>query len=174
MFDKRKDNKQGSLNPNENSAVQSQDPVSYNAQPASGVAIIGPGIIINGDISGEENLIVKGRVDGKIVLNSNEVTIDTSANVTASISAKTVQVTGTVNGDITGNEKVVISKSGKVQGNIVAPRVILEDGAVFKGSIDMNPAVVAKEAPVAATSKKSHVQAVAKEASKKESSIGLN
>jgi cytoskeletal protein CcmA (bactofilin family) len=62
-----------------------------------------------------------------------------SGRVTADITAKVIKVDGEVTGDITGNEKVVISKSGNVRGNIVAPRVTLEDGAVFKGSIDMDP-----------------------------------
>ena len=57
----------------------------------------------------------------------------------ANLDAKTVKVDGQVTGDISGSEKVVISKSGRVQGNIVAPRVTLEDGAKFKGSIDMDP-----------------------------------
>jgi len=55
------------------------------------------------------------------------------------IQAKVVRIDGAVAGDVKGNEKVVISKSGNVRGNIVAPRVTLEDGAIFKGSIDMDP-----------------------------------
>ncbi len=57
----------------------------------------------------------------------------------ADIKAKTVKIEGEVAGDVTGSEKVVIAKSGRVRGNIVAPRVTLEDGAIFKGSIDMDP-----------------------------------
>ena len=60
--------------------------------------------------------------------------------IKASISARVVKIAGAVAGDINGSEKVVISKSGRVQGNIVAPRVQLDDGALFRGSIDMNPA----------------------------------
>jgi cytoskeletal protein CcmA (bactofilin family) len=55
------------------------------------------------------------------------------------LNAKVVHIDGTVTGDITGTDSVVVSKTGRVQGNIVAPRVSLEDGAQFKGSIDMNP-----------------------------------
>ncbi len=168
MFDKRKDAKQGSLNSNESAVVRSEDSVAYNT--SRNTAVIGSGIKINGDISGDEDLVVKGQVDGKITLNANKVEIDNSANVTADISAKEVEIIGNVKGDITGNEKVLIKKSGKVQGNIIAPRVILEDGAVFKGSIDMNPVAAVKEVPVAADTKKAHVQPVAK----KESSLGLN
>ena len=59
--------------------------------------------------------------------------------VSANVTAKNITIQGTVKGDIHGNEKVVIAKTGNVRGNIVAPRVTLEDGAVFKGSIDMDP-----------------------------------
>jgi cytoskeletal protein CcmA (bactofilin family) len=67
------------------------------------------------------------------------VSVGQSGKVHADINAKVVKVDGEVSGDISGNEKVVISKSGNVRGNIVAPRVTLEDGAIFKGSIDMDP-----------------------------------
>ncbi|MBV1904704.1 MAG: polymer-forming cytoskeletal protein, partial [Pseudomonadales bacterium] len=62
-----------------------------------------------------------------------------SGKVTADIMAKVVKIEGEVTGDIAGDEKVVISSTGRVRGNIVAPRMTLEDGAKFKGSIDMDP-----------------------------------
>ena len=62
-----------------------------------------------------------------------------SGKVNANVTAKTIKIEGEVKGDIKGNEKVVVSKSGNVRGNIIAPRVTLEDGAKFKGSIDMDP-----------------------------------
>jgi len=62
-----------------------------------------------------------------------------SGSVSADIQARSVSIDGEVTGDINGSEKVVISRSGNVRGNIVAPRVTLEDGAIFKGSIDMDP-----------------------------------
>jgi cytoskeletal protein CcmA (bactofilin family) len=64
--------------------------------------------------------------------------------VVGNISAKAVKIAGEVTGDIVGSEKVLISKTGRVQGNIVAPRVQLEDGALFRGSIDMNPVAPAE------------------------------
>ena len=101
--------------------------------------MIGPSIRIKGEVSGEEDLLIQGRVEGTITLPSQEVSIGQSGRVNASINARIVKVDGEVVGDITGGEKVVISKSGNVRGNIVAPRVTLEDGAIFKGSIDMDP-----------------------------------
>ena len=101
--------------------------------------MIGPNITIKGTITGEEDLLIQGKVEGTIALGQHEVSIGQSAEVTANIQAKAVKIDGEVAGDITGAEKVIISKSGNVRGNIVAPRVTLEDGAIFKGSIDMDP-----------------------------------
>lgn len=70
---------------------------------------------------------------------AHQVTVGETGKVKADIKAKTVIVNGNVIGDITGGEKVIISKSGNINGNIVTPRMTLEDGAVFKGSIDMDP-----------------------------------
>jgi len=101
--------------------------------------MIGPKISIKGTVSGEEDLLIQGRVEGTISLGEFEVTIGESAKVKANIRAKAVKIDGHIEGDITGGEKVVISKSGNVHGNIISPRVTLEDGAIFKGSIDMDP-----------------------------------
>lgn len=130
---------------------QHQEPVadkfaaSASAPASSGKgAIIGPGIHINGDISGTENLVIEGKVDGKIRLDANQVEVGQGGQVNADITAKVIKISGEVKGDLTGIEKVVISRSGNVHGNIVAPRMTLEDGAIFKGSIDMDPGEPAK------------------------------
>jgi cytoskeletal protein CcmA (bactofilin family) len=102
--------------------------------------MIGPSIVIKGEVTGEEDLLIQGKVEGSINLNGNQVSIGESGEANADIQAQSVKVQGKVIGDITGIESVVIAKSGNVRGNIVAPRVTLEDGAVFKGSIDMDPA----------------------------------
>jgi cytoskeletal protein CcmA (bactofilin family) len=117
--------------------------------------MIGQSIKIKGTVSGDENLIVEGTIEGSVDLPKNDLTIGQSGNVTADLNANTVRVDGQVTGDISGAEKVVVSKTGKVRGNIVAPRVTLEDGAKFKGSIDMDPgestqSATAKNPPKAA------------------------
>ena len=101
--------------------------------------MIGQSIQIKGTITGAENLVVEGSVEGSITLPDNDLTIGETGQVTADLGAKNVRVDGQVTGDISGSEKVVISKTGRVRGNIIAPRVTLEDGAKFKGSIDMDP-----------------------------------
>ena len=108
--------------------------------------MIGQSIIIKGTITGNDDLIVEGTVEGSISLPDNDLTIGESGKVTADLSAKNVKVEGQVIGDISSSEKVVVSKTGRIRGNIVAPRVTLEDGAKFKGSIDMDPGEVSKPA----------------------------
>ena len=101
--------------------------------------MIGPTIKIKGEVSGDEDLLIQGQVEGTITLEAHGVVVGESGQVFADILAKTIKIDGKVNGDVTGTENVVISKLGNVRGNIVAPRVLLEDGAIFKGSIDMDP-----------------------------------
>ena len=142
MFEKHRNNNpepQVSQPQKDNIAAQASTPVSSGRS-----ALIGPGIHINGEISGDENLVVEGRVDGKIRLALNQVEVGESGCVKADITAKVIKIAGEVRGDITGTEKVIILRSGNVHGNIVAPRMTLEDGAIFKGSIDMDPGETAK------------------------------
>ncbi|MFW6093326.1 MAG: bactofilin family protein [Pseudomonadota bacterium] len=142
MFDKRKDNETPAApEPPPPSAASENRPRSPSPEPASrGIAIIGKTIRIQGDITGEESLVVEGQVDGTIHLKNNDLTVGQSGQVNANLAANVVRIDGEVKGDILGQEKVIVTKTGRVQGNIVGPRVTLEDGAKFKGSIDMDPA----------------------------------
>ena len=119
--------------------------------------MIGPSIVIKGTVTGDEDLLVHGRIEGTIDLHAHVVSVGQSGKVAADITAKIINIDGEVTGDITGNEKVVISKSGNVRGNIVAPRVTLEDGAIFKGSIDMDPGEPASKKVSLASEKPSAV-----------------
>ena len=100
-------------------------------------ATIGPSISIKGDLTGEEDLIVKGRVEGTIDLKQNNLTVGKEGRVNASVRANIISVEGEVEGDLSGDEQVIVRRSGNVQGNIIAPRVTLDDGCKFRGSIDM-------------------------------------
>ena len=109
--------------------------------------MIGKTVIIKGSITGDENLVIEGTVDGSVDLPKNDLTIGEAGKVKADLKAKVIKVDGEVTGDMLGDEKVVISKTGRVKGNIIAPRVTLEDGAKFKGSIDMDPGDAKASAP---------------------------
>jgi len=99
--------------------------------------MIGMTVKIKGDINSEENLVIEGQVDGTITLNSHELTVGQSGRVNADITAKTIKIDGQVSGDLVGKEKIIISKTGNVRGNLTAPVVVLEEGGKFKGGIDM-------------------------------------
>ncbi len=102
-------------------------------------ASIGASIRIRGDVTGDENLIIQGHVEGTIRVQGHNVTISKTGKVKANIEANQIIVEGELQGDMFGDEKVIIRETGNVLGNIVAPRVTLEDGALFKGSIEMEP-----------------------------------
>ena len=102
-------------------------------------AVIGGSLTFEGKIKGKENLLVEGTVKGDIKLPQNVVTVGSGGFVKALIHAAVIVVEGKVEGDLVGEEQIEIRRSGNVPGNIIAPRVGLEDGAQFKGNIDMNP-----------------------------------
>lgn len=143
MFDKgRNPSKWGK--PEEETATEAKEPAAVapppRPAPAPGTgAMLGPSIRVKGEISGDESLIIDGHVEGTIDLSAHDLTIGQSGRVRANVTANVINIKGELQGDMAAKEKVVISKTGRVQGNIVAPRVTLEDGAKFKGSIDMDP-----------------------------------
>lgn len=100
-------------------------------------ATIGPSIFIKGDLSGEEDLVIEGRVEGKVDLKQNNVTIGKNGRVRADVFGKVVIVEGEVDGNVFAREQAILRQAGAIRGNITAPRVMLEDGSRFKGSIDM-------------------------------------
>jgi len=101
-------------------------------------ATIGPSIQISGEVTGNEDVRIEGRVEGTISLSDNNLTVGKEGQINATVNARTVFVEGKVEGDLNGDEQVIVHNSGNVRGNIVAPRVTLEDGCKFKGSIDMD------------------------------------
>lgn len=108
---------------------------------------IGNSIVIRGEVSGGEDLTIEGQVEGKIELRDHILTVGPNGRVQAHIVARSIIVLGQVTGNLTADEKVEIQEKGSVEGDIVAPRVAIADGAKFRGSIDMRreepPAVTA-------------------------------
>lgn len=105
-------------------------------------AIIGPSIHIDGDLRGEEDLLIEGTVTGTIQMREHTLTIGGNGKVKADVFANSVFVDGSLEGDLYGSERVAIRKSGSVKGNVVSPRVSLEDGGRFKGTIEMDQQAV--------------------------------
>jgi cytoskeletal protein CcmA (bactofilin family) len=100
---------------------------------------IGQSIHIKGELTGNEDLTIEGKVDGKVLLKDHNLTVGANGKLVAEVQAKTVMVLGEVTGNITADDKVEVAATGTMRGDIQAPRVVLADGAKFKGSIDMDP-----------------------------------
>jgi cytoskeletal protein CcmA (bactofilin family) len=101
------------------------------------LASIGKSIVINGELSGSEDLTIEGKVEGKIDLKDHVLTVGANGRIKAQVSAKAIVVFGQVNGNLAATEKVDIKENGSVEGDIVSPRVAIADGSHFRGSIDM-------------------------------------
>ena len=127
-------------------------------------ALIGSTIDIKGNLSGDEDLLVEGQIEGKIELRQHSVTIGKSGRVKADIHGRTIVVQGEVHGNLYGEEQIILRQTSTVRGNLLAPRVTLEDGSNFKGSIDMT----ADNAPATLVSQVSGSNATAPQTSQHE------
>jgi cytoskeletal protein CcmA (bactofilin family) len=118
--------------------VSVQRPEAPRVAPArSGQATIGPSIVIRGEVTGDEDLVIQGQVDGSVMLDLHAVTVGDGGRVKAGIKGRVITVEGDVEGDLTAQEQIVLRGTARVQGDLKAPRVVLEDGATFRGLVDM-------------------------------------
>jgi cytoskeletal protein CcmA (bactofilin family) len=116
-------------------------PVEHASRvPVSGggdQATIGKGLFVKGEISGSESLFVDGKVEGSINLPGNRVTVGRNGQVAASITAREIVILGKVRGNISASDRVDIRAEGALTGDVTAARISIEDGAFFKGGIDI-------------------------------------
>jgi len=120
---------------------------TWSESPKSTVAHIGKSVVIRGELSGSEDLYIDGQVDGTIELREHHLTVGPNGRVQANINAKEVVIQGSVKGNVRAIDRVEIRKSGSLTGDLVAARVVIEDGAFFKGSIDIQKAGEIHKAP---------------------------
>jgi cytoskeletal protein CcmA (bactofilin family) len=121
------------------------------ASAAADQASISKGLFIKGEITGSESLFIDGKVEGSINLNGNRVTVGRNGQVAASITAREVVVLGKVRGNVTATDRVDIRAEGALTGDVAAARISIEDGAFFKGGIDIRkPDQKPASAPAAA------------------------
>jgi cytoskeletal protein CcmA (bactofilin family) len=123
-------------------------PSRYENEPPmpARTATIGKGVSITGQIYSREDLIIDGEIDGTIEANEHKITIGPNGKVKAGIKAKDIVVLGAVQGNVEASDKIDIKKDARLVGDIKTARISIEDGAIFKGSID----IVRTEAPKAA------------------------
>jgi cytoskeletal protein CcmA (bactofilin family) len=164
----------GSKKPEQSKPVvpQSGNPISPAANPASqeaamnptdnrplpatdrGVARLGPSLHVKGEISGNEDLHVDGSIEGLISLEDRKLTVGSSSKVTADVVAREIVVFGTVKGNLRARDRIEIKKDGSVIGDLTTARIMIEDGAYFKGSIEIDRA-----AETAGAAEKSYARA---------------
>lgn len=111
-------------------------------------AWVGKSVIFKGDLISSEDMTIDGRVEGTIEVRGHTLTIGPDADIRATIVAKAVMVHGSVTGSIAADHKVDIQASGSVEGDISAPRLVMADGAMLRGRVDVRPAEKAKLASV--------------------------
>jgi cytoskeletal protein CcmA (bactofilin family) len=112
-------------------------PEPWSAPASVERATIGRSITLHGDVTGDEDLLIQGHVEGSVDLRQHAVTVGSEGEVIASIVGRVVTVEGRVEGNINGTEQVILRSSAFVKGDIRAPRVVLENGARFRGLVDM-------------------------------------
>jgi cytoskeletal protein CcmA (bactofilin family) len=128
-----------------------------SATPTGEQATIGKSLVVKGELSGSESLYVDGKVEGAINLPGNRVTVGRNGQVAANIMAREIVVLGKVRGNCQASDRVDIRSEGSLTGDVVAARISIEDGAFFKGGIDIRkPGAEAKAGtPAASTDKPS-------------------
>ena len=112
---------------------------SRPADAANGnhVAAIGKSLVIKGEVSGSESLYIDGRIEGSINLPENSVTVGSNGQVNATVTAREVIVQGKIVGNVNASDRLKVHSEGSLTGDAVAQRISLEDGAFFKGKIDI-------------------------------------
>jgi len=156
-----KPNQPGSINPNPSpepprpapapppTSLAFEAPSRTPSPPVTGEqATIGKGLFIKGEINGSESLFIDGKVEGSVNLPGNRVTIGRNGQVAANITAREIVVLGKVRGNVNATDRVDIRAEGSLSGDVAAARISIEDGAFFKGGIDIRKPD-AKPAPAA-------------------------
>src|SRR3954453_7759510 len=124
---------------------RSMEPFKQGDNFRADVAHIGKSVLVKGELSGSEDLYLDGEVEGSIDLQEHSLTIGPHGRVRANVKARDVVVHGKVDGNVEGTDRVELKRSSVLVGDISTQRIVIEDGAFFKGAIDIK-----KEAPKAA------------------------
>lgn len=121
-----------------NNQEASKDELSKLKSEYGDISVIGPTIEIKGELNAEENLLIQGKIEGTINHKSKILVIGEEGAIKANINGSRVVIEGSIEGDIKGSDAIVIKSDANMKGDIFSPRVGIEEGAKFKGSIDMD------------------------------------
>ncbi len=128
---------QSSANYNASPAPAASQSFRSSAPTARNLAILGPGLVVKGQISGEEDLQIDGKVEGSISLKGQRLTVGPNGEIVSDVHAREVIVYGKVRGNLFAEDRIEVKKDGSVVGNITGGRVLIEDGAYLKGQIEI-------------------------------------
>ncbi len=131
----------------ENTPMSSNPTPSHPASESRGPAIIGKSVMIKGQIFSREDLTIDGEIDGSVELHEHRLTVGPNGKLQAGVKAREVVVLGTIHGNVEASDKIDIRKDAKLVGDIKTARIVIEDGAYFKGSIDIARPEVSRTAP---------------------------
>lgn len=106
----------------------------------SDIAHIGKSVVIKGELSGSEDLFFDGEVEGTIQLSGNSLTVGPNGRIRANINAREVVILGKVNGNVQATERFELRQTGQLNGDVTTARIVIEDGAFFKGSVEIQKA----------------------------------
>jgi cytoskeletal protein CcmA (bactofilin family) len=116
------------------------------------MATIGQSIVFKGELTGDEDLEIDGQVEGNVDLKNHQLTIGPNGHLKAEVSAKSIIVIGKVKGNLAATERIEIQATGVVEGNVHAPRMNVQEGAVLNGKIDMSASGASKATRPSASS----------------------
>lgn len=117
--------------------------------PERGLARLGPALHVQGDITGNEDLHIDGTVEGTVQLGDRKLSVGPTAQVNADIQAREVIIFGNVKGNLRARDRIEIKKDGSVVGDLTTARIMIEDGAYFKGTIEIERGTTAEAAKTA-------------------------
>ncbi len=105
----------------------------------AGMANIGKSISIKGDVLGDEDTVIEGRVEGRIELKNHHLTIGANGDVQGEVAAKQVTIVGRVAGNVVATERIELRDSGRIEGDLTTPRLLVQEGSQMNGKISMKP-----------------------------------
>jgi cytoskeletal protein CcmA (bactofilin family) len=121
----------------ENAPMSTNPAPSHHPTESRGPAVIGKSVMIKGQIFSREDLTIDGEIDGSVELHEHRLTVGPNGKLQAGVKAREVVVLGTIHGNVEASDKIDIRKDAKLVGDIKTARIVIEDGAYFKGSIDI-------------------------------------
>jgi len=131
----------------ENAPMSTNPVASHPVSDSRGPAIIGKSVMIKGQIFSREDLTIDGEIDGSVELHEHRLTVGPNGKLQAGVKAREVVVLGTIHGNVEASDKIDIRKDAKLVGDIKTARIVIEDGAYFKGSIDIARPETGRPAP---------------------------